>query len=226
MRCSQKPIETEGGRGSHHETTLSHPAFGAIKASRVQGRAELFGSDMSHDRYISVAINRAVMNRSLSSNWVFANDEVIEVALSEAQWATFVSAMNVGVGVPCTIAHIEGKRLPQIERDSSEQNRFAGELKASLEKAMLALGELSELATGRPLKAAESSRIRSLAFAAHRAISDSAPFVAKQFAEHMEEKTEAAKAEVHAMAMQVLAGVPLVANDEPKLIEHDSGDGA
>ena len=50
------PVEGPGGT---QETKLTHPAFGQVSASRVNGRTNLYGSDFSHNSYISLEIKRS-----------------------------------------------------------------------------------------------------------------------------------------------------------------------
>ena len=52
-------------------TTYSHPAFGQIEVSRVQGgNGTLYGSDFRHHGYVVVRIAHSTMQRDLSRDWV------------------------------------------------------------------------------------------------------------------------------------------------------------
>jgi hypothetical protein len=86
------------GPGGMDEMTTTHPAFGQIGASRVSGHIQLYDSDFHHNAYMTISIRRSELHRSLNRDWHYGRDELIEVALSEAQWATFVSAPNIGSG--------------------------------------------------------------------------------------------------------------------------------
>lgn len=73
---------------------VTHPAFGRIKASRVSGQTVLAGIDYPQAHYITLTISTATLNRNLSRDWWFTDREVIEVSMSETQWAQMLSAMN------------------------------------------------------------------------------------------------------------------------------------
>lgn len=89
------------------DTRESHPAYGMILAARVQGGARLAGSDFKHQSYIAIEVRHAHLSRSLSNDRWHGDKHIIRLSLSEAQWATFVSSMNVGFGVPCTLKWTE-----------------------------------------------------------------------------------------------------------------------
>lgn len=86
-----------------------HPAYGMIGASRVSGNAALFDSDIVHQHFVVLRIGRASRRRDLNRDWVHESGgrgQVVEVAMSEAQWASMISSMNTA-GVPCTIVRTE-----------------------------------------------------------------------------------------------------------------------
>ena len=91
-----------GGEGR----TIKHPSFATIRASRVSGSTRLFNSKIRHDGYVVVSINKAELVEGPYDDHVYGHGAaILEVALSESQWVAFVSRMNIGSGVPCTIQH-------------------------------------------------------------------------------------------------------------------------
>lgn len=86
----------------------THPAFGMIGASRVSGNGTvLFDSDVEHQHFVRLRIGRATRRRELHRDWIHSErTDLIEVDLSEAQWASMISSMNTS-GVPCTIRRTE-----------------------------------------------------------------------------------------------------------------------
>jgi hypothetical protein len=72
-----------------------HPAFGMIGASRVSSSppgATLFDSDIRHQHTVTVRIATATRRRDLNHGWLHRKREFVEVEMSEAQWASFVSS--------------------------------------------------------------------------------------------------------------------------------------
>jgi len=197
MRATEKVSITKdtGPIGGERHT---HPAFAQIGASRVSGHAHLYDSDFNHQHYITIRICGSEMGRGLSNDWHFARKEYIEVSLSEAQWATFVSSMNVGSGVPCTLQHLNGQSVPQLPAPENKADKFSEEMGDTLKEAVQMLRKLnadvSESVSGKK-KAEELSRSIERIIGS---ISGSAKFVAEQFDEHIERTVERAKVEVNA----------------------------
>jgi hypothetical protein len=221
MRPLQKPQRERLTQPGGSITRQSHPAFGVIGANRVSGGAALFGSGFLHQHYVTISIYRAVEDRSvISTDYTFARGEIIEVALSYAQWATFVSTMNVGHGVPCTIQFEQGKGLiPGIELDVRKREQFEDEVKQRIAKATDFMREaLAEAKTVKQRKAIE--------FAIGQ-LNSGLPWVAQMFDEHMEETTEKAKIEIASWAEQALIRTGLRAlgvEDPPLLLQEEGSD--
>lgn len=199
MKTYEEPTLVVEGVGDSATTRVTHPAFGQIRASRCSGNISLYGSDLRHHSYIEMTIRRSEMSRSHSRNWHSPGEELISVALSEAQWATFISTMNVFSGAPCTITGLNRKMVPSIpDPVVRPHDSFADEVSKAMAGFHKKLQELADDLPDGPLtkkKVADlASALRNLA---GRTTSE-ASFVAESFDEYMADTTEAAKAEVHA----------------------------
>lgn len=82
-----------------------HPSFAIIGANRCRSvpGSPLFDSDLLHEHYMTVTIKTARRTRDINRDWIHSDDQLIQVKMSEAQWASFVSTTNSGDGVPCTL---------------------------------------------------------------------------------------------------------------------------
>lgn len=203
-----KPVVTKNGDGWRDETE-THPAYMLIGAARVgigSGGKALYGSDFVHNSCVRVTLSRSVQLRTNARDWHASNGQVISVYLSEAQWATFVSTLNIGEGVPCTLDWKEGEGYaPEIARDRTQRDRFKADVARRMERAREHLRALvGMLSTRKQREAAE---------AVERELLGNLPWVAQQFDEHMEETVEKAKGEVHAYVMGVVhrAGLSAIA---------------
>jgi hypothetical protein len=213
------PEKTTGKSGTTYER---HPAFGMIGASRINqgGRgATLHGSDFGHHHYVMVTVQSSAVSRDLSHDWIHSDGhEYIRVALSEAQWATFVSSMNVGDGVPCTIEHVGGKRVPAILPTVDRREQFESEMRQTVHDAIQQLRDLQALVG--TLVAGNAKARAAMHEHIARAIQElekNVPFVAKSFDEHMDRTTERAKIEVNAylQATLVRAGMQALGAQPP-----------
>jgi hypothetical protein len=229
----EMPIEipvtrtVKGPAGNEEVTT--HPAFGLIRASRVQGRAILSGSDFDHLNFMTITIFRSRRHRSLHQDWDFATEVVTEVNLSEAQWATFVSAPNVGQGVPCTLTYIDGTQIPSLPLPESHADKFVGEMEARLKAIVNGTKAALTLLDEMPASASRKKDLRLKLEALLRDLDKNLPFVATQFGEHVEEVIEKAKTEVHGYVTGVVQRAGLTAlqqGDGPiRFLEDDNKEG-
>lgn len=182
-----------------------HPAFGLIGAhrgSRSEG-AILFDSDIGHRNTISVRIQGASRKRSLHSDWIHGTQQYIEVEMSEAQWASFVSSMNVGDGVPCTLRFADHKIVPELPVETrlaqtmQETHDAAHEAYDNIKKAMVAYE--ATLSTKAPAKE-RAAALRALHFAIEHA-SANVDFAGKMLIEQSENVVTRARADIEAFVV-------------------------
>lgn len=197
-RQIEKPVTTiSAGPGRMDENVTTHPAFAQIGASRVSGRTNLYASDFEHNAFMTIRISVSELHRNLNRDWHFGRDRIIEVALSEAQWATFVSSPNMGDGVPCTLQYHNGKPIPGLPSPESRTDQFSSEMQERLEKTVgkvkQAINHIDEIGIPKGKAAALKGTFQTLL----TELQSNLPFVAKQFEEHMEDTVEKAKQEVH-----------------------------
>lgn len=187
-----RPTREDGGQ--HNDYKETHPAYGMIGASRVSATPgySLFGSDFLHGNFIAIRIQHAALSRGLSKDWVHSTGEpmIVELLVSEAQWATFVSTLNMGEGVPCTLSRLNGREVPGIESATDRVDQFSEEVSDTLKDALTALEELRDSAPTKKLREKAENAIMQL--------KSNLPFVARQFDKHAEKTVERAKIEVSA----------------------------
>lgn len=179
------------------EKVTRHPAYAQIGAYRVSGTAALYDSDFRHNHFMTIKISRSELHRGLNRDWHFGREEIVEIAMSESQWATFVSSPNIGSGVPCTLTHFNGERIPGLPDPQARADQFRGEIEerlaSTVKRVRDTIARVDELgipkAKAQTLKGALNDLLTELG--------SNLPFVASQFEEHMEDTVEKAKQEVH-----------------------------
>lgn len=167
-------VEPTTTRVRDEEVEQEHPAWGMIGASRVSGSgAVLHDSDIRHQHYVTVKISTGSRTRHLLRDWLRPRKEIIEVALSEAQWASFVSSMNSGNGVPCTILFREGvgdvpgmPYAPRLQESMDEVRGAAERAAEQVRAAFAAYEEKKSAANLRTLKYAIANMPANITFAA------------------------------------------------------------
>lgn len=194
MRDVIEPTTDERG----NET---HPAWVLVGASRVSATpgAVLFDSDIVHQHYIVVRVKRCERNRDLSHDWKYGRETIVEFAMSEAQWASFVSSMNSGDGVPATLEWDATQDNPQVPGmpfaprlavSMAEVRGAADKAQAEVQAAFEAYEAHKTAANLRMLKYAIENLPANLSFAA------------KSLSEHAENVVQRSRADIEAFVVQ------------------------
>ncbi|KKM86375.1 hypothetical protein LCGC14_1279630 [marine sediment metagenome] len=225
-RKDEEPtIKVEKEPGSADETVEKHPAYAQIGASRVSGGAYLYGSDFRHQHYITIQIHDSELRRQLSGDRAHADRRLIEIAMSEAQWATFVSSLNQGGGVQCTLEFTpEVGLVPSIAQPKDRKLQFSREMGERFDMAVQALKDLETQIDAVPLSDKKKEALKKQLRKAEMNLEPNMEFVAERFDEHMERTVERAKSEVNAYAQRTLGDLAQIAlrggeGSEPLLLE-------
>jgi hypothetical protein len=190
-----------------------HPSFGMIVAHRVSASppgAALFDSDVRHQHYVTLSIHRASRQRDLNHDWLHAREEIIEVAMSEAQWASFLSSPNTA-GVPCTLARLQGERIEPLPFAPRLEASIA-EVKAAADQAFGAIVEALRVYEETPSTPAKAKR-EALA-TLHATIRNATPNVVhagRSLNEHVETAVQKARADIEAMVARHAAEIGIEA---------------
>lgn len=127
---SIKPNVMKAGddEGERHE----HPAFGMIGITNRSGGGVLFGSDLGHSQCICITVKTADVDRRLSTDYFHGDRTVVELEMSHAQFARFITSPGQGDGVPCTIRYRESVgHVPGIDKIESKHETHRREVRES-----------------------------------------------------------------------------------------------
>ncbi len=214
-RTIEKPTLTEHG-------DQRHPAWGMIGASRVSTSppgATLFDSDIRHAHTVIVRIGTATRKRDLNRDWIHAGRQFVEVEMSEAQWASFVSSMNVGDGVPCTIRSREDvydvpgvPYEPRLRESMAEVESAAARAAEQVAAAFAAYKEHKTAANLRTLGYVIANMPANIGYAA------------ESLSEHAENVVQKARADIEAMVVTKARQLGLEPGDIGAVAQLDAGD--
>jgi hypothetical protein len=188
-----------------------HPAYGMIKLHRTTGDGQtLYGSDFKHDSSIRLTLCTSKMERDHNRSWFYAQKQKFEIAMSESQWGAFLSSMNQGSGVPCTIRFDERGRIPECPY-SPEVLDFKQELDVEVENIVALMDEAmamgNELGKGKTIKKKEFKDLLAQLWEAQRTLYDRLPFLKQSYEEAMSKTTQAAAREIEAKLQMLIQAV-------------------
>lgn len=188
-----------------------HPAYGMINLRRTTGNGQtLYGSDFKHDSSIRMTLCASKMERDHNKSWFYAEKQKFEITMSESQWGAFLSSMNQGSGVPCTIRFDERGRIPECPY-SPEVLDFKQELDVEVENIVALMDEAmtmgDELGKGKTIKKKDFKDLLAQLWEAQRTLYDRLPFLKQSYEEAMSKTTQAAAREIEAKLQMLIQTV-------------------
>lgn len=193
------------------EIREQHESFGMIGAHRISGGdGKLFGSSIKHFNGIRIAIKRAEKIRDLNEDRFYGKEELIEVELSPSQFAQFITSMNIGDGVPCTLRRVAGKRMepcPEVNERETFEREFRDKVAGVTTRMSEIITEVEELFEKKTINKGDRAEVLGKLAMLLQEVRSNMPFVQSQFNEAMDKTVREAKGEVEAFVAQRMNSV-------------------
>lgn len=183
------------------EKKYEHPSYGQLEVVRTysSGATALYGSSIKHSNTIRLRLYGSYMKRDLNQNWYHNNGLKFEVEMSPTQWAEFISSINMGGGVPCTIKFDKQGRV-ESPPDFHTRDTFDSEFRNSISHASKGITntikETKEIFSKKSLNKADKEAILSNLYQIERTLKDTIPFIQESFGEAMNQTVHEAKGEL------------------------------
>jgi hypothetical protein len=215
---------TKAGNGDFVET---HPSFAMVSLSRWSsgGGRSFFGSAIEPHAGVSLSIQTGEKHRSLSNHWYHATGELIEINMTEAQFAQLITSFNIGGGVPATLSHVNKRNIAELPDgiipecpEVSERKLVDTEFKEDMTELMHEVDKLvakAEAFQEKPsINKADRKEFAAIADHISHIVKSGIPFVQKQFNEALDTTVSHAKADVDAFVTNLMrqAGVEALAD--------------
>jgi hypothetical protein len=200
---------------SDDEKVTKHPAYGSISISRRQSNGTvLYDSPIPHHHYIAITISHAEDHRSLYRNRHHPRGHILEVALSEAQFAQAITSMNT-MGTPCTLARMWNREtdkyelVPSLELVRPERETFEAEVKEATGRVHSQVKDAKDkleeiMKRGGTVRKGDLKELQGLLYHAEQDVRANLPFIQESFYEAMEGVTAKVKTEIVATAEAVV----------------------
>lgn len=201
------------------EVITKHPSFGVVRLSRTSGNANLFGSSVPHQHYITLTICHGEFSRDLHCDKIHAGDEIIRVAMSGIQLGDMLTNMNVHSGTPCTIQRVmkDGEyaaveRPPEhLSTKATYAKDFSDRLKTMASDMREVLAQAADLKDEKTIKKADFQKIVNNMNGVLTELTANLPFVMEMFNERIEKVASEAKAEVEAFQSAMITNLGIEA---------------
>ena len=198
-------------------TSYKHPSFGMLSFNRTHGgHSNLFGSSIQHNDTIHMVLKEGVVIRGLNDDRYVGEDEILEVEMSQSQFAELITSMNVGTGIPCTIKYLRGKGRINEADFINKRQQITNEFKESMNERM-SDDEVKELFTTKKSigKGDREMILRRLANVT-QCIESSSKFIFDQFQNQIDKTITEAKGEIEAFAQNKINAIAQQALVEQK----------
>ena len=206
-----------------------HPSYCVVGLSRTNsnGGRPFFGASVKPNSYVSLKIKKARIERNLNSDWINGGETLIEVHLTEAQFAEAITSLNMGSGTPATLFQIGGHRIPEppfmgkVEQHSKEfantMSDLASKLDLNLEKAKAIIN------SDKPISKKERDALTGIIASVMQEIKSNIPFYEQQFVEQMDKTIHEAKMQIdqHLTQKATALGIPMVRQEDILSIEEN-----
>jgi hypothetical protein len=200
---------------SNEYTAHKHPAYGSIAIHRCQSNGSvLYDSPIPHHHYIAITIKEAEDMRGLHHNRHQPGTAIVEIEMSEAQFAQAITSMNTS-GTPCTISRrwdmgtgkyalVERLKLVRPDRET-----FEAEVKEATEKVHSQVKDAKDaleniMQRGGTVRKGDLKELQSLLYHAEQDVEANLPFIQRSFYEAMAEVEAKVKTEIVATAEAVV----------------------
>ena len=218
----------------NERTTYEHDAFGRVAVFRTHGTASvLFGSALQHTNAVVLELTRACSVRELSHDHISEKETIARFSMSESGWASLVSSVGMGTGVPVTLESAPARGTPALQMPGllldPVCDTFESEVRKSAEKAAKGVREvqarLEELCQpgAKPPGKKEMEELKGMLRHAGEQFAGNMAFVQNSFARAMESTVSSAKTEVEAFVFQTATrtGIDALRSGvAPMLVEH------
>jgi len=185
---------------------FKHPSYGIIGISRIQGGSGvLFGSPIKHPTRIMLRVYKALRYRSLSEDR-FSPDErvpLVELELSESQFARMITAPNIGDGEPCTLRTIRDGSAVNLPAPTPEDlaSDFHEDVREYVKEAVQRIDQLQKKVESlftdkKNIGQKDREAILSEISQCKMHVQENMPFVLHQFEEHLEKQVSNAKNDI------------------------------
>lgn len=200
-------------------------SYGMIQACKISGGdGKFFGSDVSAYSYIEITLRQGSIKRELGHDWYSAEKDLITVKLTPIQWAEFLTTMNVGYGVPCTVTRVGCEHVPFKDVEKTKIETMEEEIDAESEKLVDVLSSarsivMELLASNKISKTVGKDLLFKIEGPLSKLREGNKSFYAERRKEEVAKMVTAAKAEVEAFITHKVysTGIQALKGELPKL---------
>ena len=202
-----------------------HPSFGTVQIARTSCHPSrsLFDSQTRHSNVIALKVLHASRyhNEDTHGSGILSENSIVEVYMSEAQYAHMVSSANLGSGTPCTISQLGKKIVEECPVDTTA-SEYAKESVKDCNKVLERMEEAQEFIDTlvdkkSPLNKKEKKQLSDVFGNIRQQIKANIPFLVRSLQKTMDGVVEKAKMDIEVYCMNAMneSGIKRIEKDDP-----------
>lgn len=194
-----------------------HPSYGLLQISRCTSSkpVHIFGSSIKHTNTIRMQLSKAYVNRDLSNDFYMTDDHIVEIEMSESQFAEMICSMNMGSGTPVTIKWLRGEGMipecPYSDKRELFENEFKESIKKQNELTNQLMQQIESILDKPKVGKNDLKEALSLLHRLYSCMNDGKDFIYRQFNEQMDKTVLEAKGEVEAFVQNKMNRIAALA---------------
>lgn len=206
-----------------------HPSYGMIAFDRITSNTpeSLFGSSIKHTNPIRMTIRHAEVDRHINCDWYNGRGRIVEIEMSQSQFADAITSFNRGDGVPCTILFTERDgNIPAcnfVNKVDQFSEEFSDQLNGVQQKLDECIQEVNEIfQKKKTLTKAEKEKIMDVLHSARNNVGCNAKYAYHCFNEQMDKTVKEAKGEIESFMqnkIQTFAAKAISEQNKTDLLE-------
>ena len=174
----------------------THPSYGVIQLTRVNGRRGCFMSQTQGPNYVTLTIEQA---EYISEGRALGTKRLVEIRMTCAQYLELISSFNIGSGTPCTISYLQGP-VEEYEPEPSPYDDIASSLQEEFNAIKLDGSDITDyldsLKTKGRASKSDINEIERLVENLIRKVNSNIPYLATICAEAISKYVQGAKCEL------------------------------
>lgn len=194
----------------------THESYGVMNINRCSSAKgqNLFGSSIKHNEIITLSISHAEKHRSHGKDYAFGRKTIVEVTMSQVQFAEAMTNFNMGSGTPVTISWLGGDTVKPCPEENVRQkirSEFGKHVRGYVEQFKTGVERTQEIFQKRSIGKGDREEILGILRMMLMQISSNTPFVLKTFDEATEKMVKEAKSEIDAKIDRVIRNLGIEA---------------
>jgi len=180
-----------------------HESFVQVSFSRHNSNKNksIYGSSIGHNETLVLEVYESEVHRHLSRSWYSPRKKIMELEMSQSQFAELITTMNMGSGIPCNLNYFNGKHIENNTLTNILdvfKKEFQNDLNGITKKSKETIEEIQNILNNKTVTKKDLKKALDNLYHIKQDLESNLTFILSQFNEQMNKTVVEAKGEVEA----------------------------